>query len=737
MSPTPERWIHELLRGAARREIAPHVAGGRSELEWAAALRAAAGHGMQGWLARELRGIETVPWGSQMLLQSTALRIAADHRTHLHNAACALDLLDAADVEAMILKGPALVERYYDDPTLRPYGDIDVYVRPPAFARALAALEAGGFSLLDRNWEFLHGDLRGQVHLHSPQERSLELHWHIVNGARQRRTLGMAPDELWDVVEPASVGGRKCFGLPPSEEIAHLCLHAAGHGCSRLIWLADIATLTAGRDIDWDAVGARARRWRFGAGTFFVLSLVREWFVAPIPDEALAQLRPGRATTAAFQRAIARWDLIRSDEGRLRELMFVAAADDVRTRASLLTDVIVPAPGQRPSIQGPSWLRGLHRITLGTAGRVLGKFGLSEDLLAEYEPVDQQRHDRAGFLSAVAAQRSAVRSAVAVVSPSASVGMAHYSRALVEAMDESLPATLFDGSHTSRLQICRHLRRLARDPHVAVLVTSPHWTVPIMLFRLRTRGGFVFHDPILDAASRLTRPLHRLYYRILTRKLGVIILHGAKFRKPVLQMRLRPRAIVTVPHGFVPHELEVDAPYDPTGRILFIGRAQPYKGLAVLTEALALIPDVSVVIAGENVEDPHAPPVPNVEVRSGRLSDAEFRGLIADCSAVVLPYERANQSGVLATAFRASRPVIASAVGAFAEYVDDGVNGYLVPPGDSVALANAIVRLTDDPARAAEMAVAARRSWEEALSPRVCARTICAALGVGEPVKKP
>ena len=733
MTATSSTWIHRLLLAAAARAVDPPLVAGRSVQDWAAALGAAAAHGMQGWLARAVRGREDVPPEAQLLLQATAIRIAASHRAHLQDAADTLDRLTGAGVEAMVLKGPGLVERYYKETTIRPYGDVDIYVHPRRFARALETLEDGGFELLDRNWEFLHEDLRGQVHMRTPEHRAVELHWHIVNGARQRKTLRMDRDELWDVVEESRLAGRKCFALPPAEEIAHLCLHAAGHGCNRLIWLADIAVLAESRAIDWDVVAARARRWHFSTGTDLVLTLARDWFGAPIPEDAIADPRARRATMVAFRRLISGWDLGSVDtEGRSRELMFVAAGDDLRTRSGLLIDVIVPAQGQRTSVGGPAWLRELHRVTLGTMGRVLGKFGLSEEHLAEYE-TSESRHDREGYVRAVEARHSVTHTTLAVVSPSPAVGMSHYARALVEAMPPSVDTTLLDAGTMSTMKMWRHLRRTARDHRAAVLVTSPHWSVPLMLWRLPIRGGFVFHDPILDAATRVTRPIHRLYYRILTAKLGVVILHGERFRRDVLRMNLKPRAIVTVPHGFVPEQLEVDSPYDPSGPILFIGRAQPYKGLAVLIDALENLEDVPVVIAGEGVSDYPPPRSERVEVREGPLSDEGFRGLIARCSAVVLPYERANQSGVLATAFRAGRPVIASAVGAFEEYVTDGVNGFLVPPGDPVALADAIQRVMTDPAHASEMARAARRSWDESLSPRVSAQEICAALDIEGP----
>ncbi|HTZ28431.1 MAG TPA: glycosyltransferase, partial [Streptosporangiaceae bacterium] len=61
-------------------------------------------------------------------------------------------------------------------------------------------------------------------------------------------------------------------------------------------------------------------------------------------------------------------------------------------------------------------------------------------------------------------------------------------------------------------------------------------------------------------------------------------------------------------------------------------------------------------------------------------------------------------------------PVVAPAVGGPIDLVDDGITGYLVPPGDAAALARAAARLVADPRARAAQGRAARqrvlaRSW--------------------------
>ena len=58
------------------------------------------------------------------------------------------------------------------------------------------------------------------------------------------------------------------------------------------------------------------------------------------------------------------------------------------------------------------------------------------------------------------------------------------------------------------------------------------------------------------------------------------------------------------------------------------------------------------------------------------------------------------------------RPVIASAAGGVLEIIESGVNGLLVPPGDSAALAAALTDLWQHPLEAARLAAAGRERVE-------------------------
>lgn len=145
--------------------------------------------------------------------------------------------------------------------------------------------------------------------------------------------------------------------------------------------------------------------------------------------------------------------------------------------------------------------------------------------------------------------------------------------------------------------------------------------------------------------------------------------------------------------------------------VLFFGRIWRYKGLEYLIRAEPYIseqiPDARIVIAGEGedftpyrrlMRDPS-----RFEVHNERVSDEKRERLFAQAAVVALPYVGGTQSGVIPIAFQHAKPVVVTGVGAFAEAVDDGVTGLIVPPRNEQALATAIIQLLNDPAQREQM----------------------------------
>lgn len=163
------------------------------------------------------------------------------------------------------------------------------------------------------------------------------------------------------------------------------------------------------------------------------------------------------------------------------------------------------------------------------------------------------------------------------------------------------------------------------------------------------------------------------------------------------------------------------APYE----ILTVGRLIERKGHAVLLRAFARLrerrDDVALTIIGEGQERPRLEAlIDELGLRGaaflrGRVPDAERERAYAQCDIFVLPAivdaggDTEGLGMVLLEAMRYEKPVVASAVGGITDIVEDGVSGLLVPPADVEALAGALARLLEEPARARELGQRARR----------------------------
>jgi glycosyltransferase involved in cell wall biosynthesis len=130
-----------------------------------------------------------------------------------------------------------------------------------------------------------------------------------------------------------------------------------------------------------------------------------------------------------------------------------------------------------------------------------------------------------------------------------------------------------------------------------------------------------------------------------------------------------------------------------------------HKGMSYLLDAipavLAQAPTTRFVIAGDGPIRASLEEKARVLGFGDRLIFIGHRTDIPDVvsafDAYVLPSLTEGLPLSLLEALAAGNPIVCTRVGGNPEIVEDGVNGYLVPPGDSAALTDAILRLGADP----------------------------------------
>ncbi|MDE2051442.1 MAG: glycosyltransferase, partial [Gammaproteobacteria bacterium] len=169
--------------------------------------------------------------------------------------------------------------------------------------------------------------------------------------------------------------------------------------------------------------------------------------------------------------------------------------------------------------------------------------------------------------------------------------------------------------------------------------------------------------------------------------------------------------------GRVRSELGIEA-----GRpvLAIIGRMHPVKGhralLAMLPAVVRSCPRALLLVIGDG---PERTPCEALARSLGISQHVRFLGrrddvprLLAAIDLVLMPSQSEGLGLAAIEALAAARPVIAFSVGGLPEVVVDGLNGRLVPPGDSQAFTSAVIETLRDPGRRFSYARGAASSAE-------------------------
>ncbi len=155
-------------------------------------------------------------------------------------------------------------------------------------------------------------------------------------------------------------------------------------------------------------------------------------------------------------------------------------------------------------------------------------------------------------------------------------------------------------------------------------------------------------------------------------------------------------------------------------RVVVVANLREEKGHDVLIDAaarvLAVRPDVVFELVGDG---PLRQPLEAEVERRGLTHALRFLGhrgdipeLLASAGVFALPSRSEAMPNAVLEAMAARLPIVASEVGGVPELIRDGRTGLLVRAGDAHALAEALLALLRDPARAQSLGSAARAAVE-------------------------
>jgi len=164
--------------------------------------------------------------------------------------------------------------------------------------------------------------------------------------------------------------------------------------------------------------------------------------------------------------------------------------------------------------------------------------------------------------------------------------------------------------------------------------------------------------------------------------------------------------------------------------ILFVGRLEKRKGFKYLLRAFAqvkkAVPEARLMVVGAYDKDDKEPFV--LYARQHRLHDVRFIGYVSEddlsryyrtCHVFCAPSTGFESFGiVLLEAMASGKPIVASNIAGYRGVLEDGEEGLLVQPEDERRLADALIRLLEDPALRGRMgrqgqAKATDYSWQK------------------------
>ena len=213
--------VAKALAGSWRRNPLP-LDLSSAELDEVTPLLCGSGAAGLGWCRIRESALRTE--SSAAVLQQAYRLLSLQSAIHEQKIAKVFRLLRAVSVEAILAKGWAAA-RSYPDGALRPYGDIDLLVRPSDFEKAHQILSAS-----DANdcWVDLHAKFS------ELEDRDIE--------------------DLFKRSLVQTVEGEPVRILSGEDQLALLAIHLLKHGAWRPLWLCDVAVAVEFRapSFAWD-----------------------------------------------------------------------------------------------------------------------------------------------------------------------------------------------------------------------------------------------------------------------------------------------------------------------------------------------------------------------------------------------------------------------------------------------------------------------------------------------------
>jgi hypothetical protein len=239
----------------------------------------------------------------------------------------ALDLLLAAGVRPVALKGVDVLHRLYRSFDERSLDDVDLLVPRGQRDLAIATLERAGFTgpPEPERTHWFRSSFELPLRSPGPVGVAFEIHWSLGQDLRYRIDAAA----ILERAVPLDVGGRSILRLDEHDAVAHLLLHHVQHYFDRrLKWVIEVGLLARTPGFSWPRVADRLASWDGRAAAALALAHVRKLFPEMLPASAYDALPAARWRLFATMplRATHPLDFYRGTRHRPVQLAIAAAA---------------------------------------------------------------------------------------------------------------------------------------------------------------------------------------------------------------------------------------------------------------------------------------------------------------------------------------------------------------------------------------------------------------------------
>ena len=331
------------------REDTPLPCPSVSDDEWAFLIDELSGHGLIPLLYLKLAELpETCqpPREIKARFKQAFLKNNLSIRIYLRQFSEVLAALRNADVDVIVLKGLALAWSVYPHFGARPFGDIDLLVKPEQFLLTRKLLYRLGYRARFKRFENYRDICKAEEFYHAANRQrplKIDLHWSPFDHYGIRRNSWAS--RVFCETEPVQMPGVSFRTLNPADALIHTSVHLTLNHSEgiRLIWLADIAFLTQRLNeiYGWTQLERKIVESKTSVAVGQAVKAAQLWFNVQIPDDTLRnlpKLKTGDSEKMELNYAVGR------NSTNVRIDGYFRAFSEVPNKFRFLVQFIFPAP---------------------------------------------------------------------------------------------------------------------------------------------------------------------------------------------------------------------------------------------------------------------------------------------------------------------------------------------------------------------------------------------------------